>query len=163
MRARIAGRGRNSRPATRPARLSARGMTLVEVLAVVVILGLLAGTLAVGFSGAFARGKRELTKTGIGIIQQRLEAYRIEHDVWPGVETGLAALSEGRAAPTASYYLTRDQITDPWGNPFYLIVPGPDGHPYEIVSYGADAQPGGEAENADVSSIDLRAGERRRQ
>lgn len=138
-----------------------RAMTLVEVLAVVVILGLLAGTLAVGFSGAFAKGKRELAKTAIGIIQQKLEAYRIEHDAWPSVDDGLAALSEGRAAPTSVYYLSRDQITDPWGHPFYLIIPGPAGHPYEIIAYGADAQPGGEGENADLSSIDLRAGERR--
>ena len=138
-----------------------RAMTLVEVLAVVVILGLLAGTLAVGFSSAFAKGKRELAKTAIGIIQQKLEAYRIEHDAWPSVEDGLAALSDGRAAPTATYYLSRDQVTDPWGNPFYLVIPGPAGHPYEIISYGADAQPGGEGENADLSSIDLRDGERR--
>lgn len=143
-----------------PQRCRCRAMTLVEVLAVVVILGLLAGTLAVGFSGAFAKGKRELAKTAIGIIQQKLEAYRIEHDRWPSVEDGLASLSEGRASPTASYYLSPDQVTDPWGHPYYLIIPGPNGHPYEIVSYGADAQPGGEAEHADLSSIDLRAGDR---
>lgn len=137
-----------------------RAMTLVEVLAVVVILGLLAGTLAVGFGGAFARGKRELAKTGIGIIRQKLEAYRIEHDAWPGVDLGLAALSDGHAAPTASYYMSQDQLLDPWGNPYYLIVPGPAGHPYEIVSFGPDGQPGGEAENADLSSIELRAEER---
>lgn len=137
-------------------------MTLVEVLAVVVILGLLAGTLAVGFSGAFSRGKRELAKTGIGIIQQKLEAYRIEHDAWPNVELGLAAISDGHAAPTDSYYLSRDQITDPWGSSYYLIVPGPDGHPYEIVSYGADGRPGGEAENADLSSVSLRSADGRR-
>jgi general secretion pathway protein G len=136
-------------------------MTLVEVLAVVVILGLLASTLAVGFSGAFAKGKRELAKTAVGIIQQKLEAYRIEHDAWPGVDDGLAALSDGRALPTSTYYLSRDQITDPWGKPFYLIIPGPAGHPYEVISYGADAQPGGEGEDADLSSIDLRASEGR--
>lgn len=156
----LARRAHSNRPATRRDHNPRRGMTLVEVLAVVVILGLLAGTLAVGFSGAFAKGKRELAKTAIGIIQQKLEAYRIEHDTWPGVEDGLAALSEGRAAPTATYYLSPDQVTDPWGTPYYLIIPGPDGHPYEVVSYGADAQPGGEAENADLSSINLRAGER---
>jgi len=136
-------------------------MTLVEVLAVVVILGLLAGTLAVGFSGAFAKGKRELAKAGIGIIQQKLEAYRVENDAWPSVEDGLAALSDGAASPTSVYYPSPDQITDPWGRPYYLIIPGPAGHPYEIVSYGADAQPGGDAENADLSSIYLRAGQRR--
>lgn len=136
------------------------GMTLVEVLAVVVILGLIAGTLAVGFSGAFGKGKHELAKTQIGLIVGKLEAYRIEHDGWPDPVTGLAALSDGHATPTSTYYIGPDNLLDPWNNPYLLIVPGPDGHPYEVVCYGADRSPGGTGENADLSSISLRARER---
>ena len=136
----------------------ARGMTLVEVLAVVVILGLLAGTLAVGFSGAFGKGKHELAKTQIGLIKGKIEAYRIEHDTWP--EAGLDAMTDGQAAPTKSYYLSPDQLLDPWGQRYELILPGPDGHPYEIVTYGADGAPGGEDENADISSVNLRGDDR---
>lgn len=138
---------------------SRRAMTLVEVLAVVVILGLVAGTLAVGFSGAFSKGKHELAKTGIGLLVQRVEAYRIETDSWPDASTGLAALTDGQATPSASYYVKPDQIIDPWGGRYTIIVPGPDAHPYEIVSYGADGQPGGNGENADLSSINLRRSE----
>jgi len=133
-----------------------RGMTLVEVLAVVVILGLLAGTLAVGFSGAFGKGKRELAKTAMGMIASKLELYHMEHDGWPDMGVGLDALSEGHAAPGDAYYLNRDRLLDPWGNPYGLIVPGPNGHPYEIVSYGADGAPGGEHQNADLTSVNLR-------
>lgn len=136
-----------------------RAMTLVEVLAVVVILGLVAGTLAVGFSGAFSKGKHELAKTGIGLLVQRVEAYRIETDSWPDASTGLAALTDGQATPSASFYVKPDQIIDPWGGRYTIIVPGPDAHPYEIVSYGADGQPGGDGENADLSSINLRRSE----
>ncbi len=143
-----------SRP--RPDGFSARGMTLVEVLAVVVILGLIAGTLAVGFSGAFGKGKRELAKTSIGICAQHVEAYRIEHDAWPDASIGLAALSDGHAAPTDAYYLKPDQLLDPWNNPLVIVVPGPNGHPYEILTYGADGQPGGQGEAADLTSINLR-------
>lgn len=132
------------------------GMTLVEVLAVVVILGLIAGTLAIGFSGTFARGKRELAKTGIGVVVGKVEAYRIEHDAWPSTDLGLAALSDGHATPTASYYLKPDQLLDPWNHPYAFIAPGPNGHPYEVVSYGADGQPGGTGEDADLSSVNLR-------
>ncbi|MCK4872010.1 MAG: type II secretion system protein GspG [Phycisphaerales bacterium] len=133
-----------------------RGMTLVEVLAVVVILGLLAGTLAVGFSGAFGKGKRELAKTGIGVIVGKLEMYKIEHDSWPSMDHGLAVLSDGHAVPTSSYYLGSGNLLDPWGHRYHYITPGPDGHPYEVVSYGADDRRGGDGENADVSSIRLR-------
>jgi general secretion pathway protein G len=131
-------------------------MTLVEVLAVVVILGILAATLAVGFSGAFGKGKQELAKTGIGLIVGRLEIYKMDHDAWPDNAIGLAALSDGHATPADPHYLGRDNLKDPWGNPYLFITPGPDGHPFEVLSYGADAQPGGEGENADVSSVRLR-------
>lgn len=134
----------------------ARGMTLVEVLAVVVILGLLAGTLAVGFSGAFSRGKHELAKTNISIAAQRVELYQIVHDAYPSNEVGLAALTDGYASPADEYYLAPDRLLDPWGAPLMLIVPGPDEHPYEILSYGADKSPGGTGADADLSSILLR-------
>ena len=61
----------------------ARGMTLVEVLAVVVILSLIAGTLYVGFAGSFGKAKRELAKTGISVDSGKLEAYRIERGAYP--------------------------------------------------------------------------------
>lgn len=135
-----------------------RGMTLVEVLAVVVILGLIAGTLVIGFSGSFGKAKHELARSGIGVIVSKLEVYRIEHGSWPGNDLGLQALTDGQAAPTASYYLSPDKLTDPWGNPYLYVTPGPDGHPYEVISYGANGQPGGApgSEDADLSSVNLR-------
>ena len=133
-----------------------RGMTLVEVLAVVVILGILAATLAIGFGGSVARSKQNLAKTGIGQIVQRIEAYRIENGSLPSSDLGLAALSDGHALPTASYYLGSDQLIDPWGHRYLYIAPGPAGHPYEVMSLGADGITGGEDENMDITSIKLR-------
>jgi general secretion pathway protein G len=131
-------------------------MTLVEVLAVVVILGLIAGTLAVGFSGAFGKGKHELAKTGIAQVMAKLELYKLDHDSWPSNDVGLAVLTDGMARADAACYLPPDRLLDPWGRRFLFVCPGPDTHPYEILSYGADGQPGGEGENADLSSIRLR-------
>ena len=132
------------------------GLTLVEVLAVVVILGLLAGTLAVGFSAAFGKGKSELAKTGVGLVVQKLETYRIDTGAWPDDAEGLDALTEGSAKPTDAYFLSPDKLLDPWGNRYLLIIPGPDDYPYEVVSYGADGQPGGTGEDQDITSINLR-------
>ncbi len=132
------------------------GMTMVEVLAVVVILGLVAATLLAGFSGSFGKAKRELARTGIGVVVSKLELYRIEYGSWPSNELGLQTLSTGHATPTQSYYLNEDQLVDPWGRPYLFVTPGPDGHPYEIICYGADGQPGGEGEDADISSVSLR-------
>ena len=136
-----------------------RGLTLVEVLAVVVILGLLAATLTVGLSGAFGKGRSELARTGISLIAQRVEMYRLDRGDWPPLELGLAALTHGQADASASYYLKPDQLIDPWGNDYLLVVPGPDGEPFEVLSYGADGQPGGDAEDTDISSAHLRTGD----
>lgn len=135
-----------------------RAMTLVEILAVVVILGLIAGVLLVGFSGAFGKAKHELAKSGIGVVVSKIELYRIEKNVWPSNDEGLSILTDGKAAPTASYYLSPDKLLDPWGRSYLYINPGPEGHPYEVLSYGADGQPGGAAgsEDEDVSSTNLR-------
>jgi general secretion pathway protein G len=135
----------------------ARGMTLVEILAVVLILGLIAGTLLVGFSGTFGKAKHELAKSGIGVIVGKIELYRMEKQSWPGNDLGLAALSEGHAPPTSTFYLSGDQLLDPWNRPYLYVCPGPEGHPYEVISYGADGQIGGDAgtENADITSVNL--------
>lgn len=131
-------------------------MTLVEILAVVVILGFLAATLAVGFSGSFGKAKRELAKTGIGQIVDKLEVFHIEKSSWPTNDLGLKALSDGYAVPNDPYYLEPGKLLDPWNRAYYFVAPGPELRPYEVLTYGADGQPGGDGENADVSSVDLR-------
>jgi len=133
-----------------------RGLTLVEILAVVVILGFLAATLAVGFSGSFGKVKHELAKTGIGQIIDKVEAYRIEKGVWPTNDLGLRALSDGHAAPTDSYFLESGKLLDPWKRPYYYVTPGPNQYPYKVLTYGADRAPGGGGEDADLSSVNLR-------
>ena len=132
------------------------GMTLVEILAVVVILGFLAATLAVGFSGSFGKAKRELAKTGIGQIIDKLEVFRIEKGAWPTNDLGLRALSDGYATPADTYYLDPSKLLDPWNRPYFFVSPGPDLRPYEVLTYGADGAPGGQGEDADVTSADLR-------
>lgn len=146
-------------------RMSARaatdpGMTLVEILAVVVILGLIAGTLLVGFSGSFGKAKHELARSGIGIVVTQLEKYKMEHSAWPSNDEGLAVLSDGQAKPSDAYYLAHGQLLDPWERPYVYMTPGPEGHPFEVVTYGADGQPGGDGEDADVTSVDLRGTKR---
>ena len=143
---------RRSRPWGRRA-----GMTLVEVLAVVVILGLIAGTLLVGFSGSFGRAKHELAKSGIGVVLQKVELLKIGRGEFPAADMGLGALTDGQAKPSDPWYLAKEQMLDPWGRQYLYVAPGPDGLPYEIVTLGADGVQGGQGEDADISSAHLRA------
>lgn len=130
-------------------------MTLVEILAVVVIFGLLAVTLTVGLAGKMGKAKHEIAKTQIGQLVGQIQTYQLEKRSLPKAGDGLAALTSPAATPTAAYYVDPAKLVDPWGSPYQLVIPGPDGHPFEIISYGADNQPGGVDDNADVSSVTM--------
>lgn len=144
-------------------RMRRRGMTLVEVLAVVVILGLIAGTLTLSLRGQMGRAKRELAKTGIGVIVNAIETYAIETGRLPEMSEGLSVLIEIDPV-RGEAYLKEDQLLDPWGNPYIYITPGPNSA-YQVISYGSDGRPGGEpgSEAADITSDDLGNDRRRRQ
>lgn len=134
-----------------------RGMTFVEVLAVLVILGLLAGLLTVSFSGAFGRSKQELAKVGIGMVIDKIESYKIARGRWPDPASG--GLDVLTADPQSVFFLAKDKLLDPWGNAYRFVLPGPEGHPYEVYSTGADGARGGTGEDADISSTNLRGTE----
>lgn len=144
----------------RTARLAMRcAMTLVEVLAVVVILSLLAGTLVVGLGGMFGKAKTEVARTGVAMVAGKVEAYRIEKSAYPTAESGLSALTGPSATPSNSYYLAADRLLDPWGRTYLYMVPGPNDEPFEVLTLGADGKQGGSGEDSDVSSARLRATE----
>jgi general secretion pathway protein G len=131
------------------------GMTLIEILAVVVILSLLAVTLTVGLTGKMGKAKREIAKTQIAQLVSQLQAYQLEKGSLPIAALGLSALTSPAATPGQSYFTEPEKLIDPWGNPYLYLVPGPKGYPYEIISYGSDGQPGGTDDAADISSTSL--------
>ncbi len=139
-------------------RSSVRAMTLVEVLAVVVILGLIAATLSVSFRGQVGRAKRELAKTGVAVVVSAIETYAVEQGRMPSMQEGLAALTQapqGRGEP----YLKADKLRDPWGHPYQYVSPSPTGGAYLVLSTGADGRVGGAAgsEDEDITSDALSA------
>lgn len=127
-------------------------MTLIEILAVVVILGLLAVTLTVGITAKFGKAKHEIAKTQIASIVAQLQAFQLERRTIPSASQGLNALTD---SPSATYYLDPERLIDPWGNPYRYLVPGPNGQSFEVLTYGADNQVGGEGENGDLSSAKI--------
>ena len=128
------------------------GMTLVEVLAVVVILGLIAGAVVVNVSGSVGEAKHQLAKTQIAHLKGKVETYYLKKSTYPTASNWQSELS---GSAQSVWYTERSKFKDPWGNDFLLLVPGPNSQPFEIKTYGADAMSGGEGENADVSSAQL--------
>lgn len=131
---------------------ASRAMTLIEVLAVVVILGLLAATLTVGISGRMGKARHEIARTQIAQITAAIEGFRLDRRRLPTSGEGLTILS---SEPQSAFFLEAAKLIDPWGNPYLYLVPGPEGHPFEVVTYGSDGQPGGEGDRADISSARL--------
>ena len=136
-----------------------KGFTLIEIMVVIIILGLLAGLVLPKFLGQEEKAKREVTKTQIRALESALDSYKLDNGFYPTTDQGLDALikqPEAGRIPAKwrdGGYLKPARIPkDPWGKDYVYISPGSENREYEIVSYGADGEPGGEGNNADIQS-----------
>jgi len=131
-----------------------RGFTLIELLVVLVILGLLAGLVGPRVMKYLGGAKSDSAKLQIEDMGAALDLYRLEVGGYPNSDQGLDALVKdpGGVPGWNGPYLKKNFVPkDPWGNEFQYRFPGEHGE-FDIVSMGADGQPGGEGENADVVS-----------
>jgi general secretion pathway protein G len=126
----------------RPRRVP-RGMTLIEIMVVITILGLIAAAVAVNVVGQFTEAKIKQATTDLKTLETCLDLYKIDKGRYPTTEEGLqAVVTAGKC---------KANLQDPWKHDYVYLNPGqvhPDG--FDIKSYGADGQPGGEGENADI-------------
>ncbi len=133
----------------RAARASERGMTLIEILVVMVILGLIATAVAVNVVGASGKARVDRAKTDVQrIASDGVEAFRVMRGRYPSTEEGLKFLIDEKFLKANDKDGT---LRDPWGREYIYLYPG-QAHPdaFDVKSYGADGQPGGEDENADL-------------
>lgn len=140
---------------SRPGRRSSQaGFTLVELLVVLVILVLLASLVGPRVIGYLGSSRTKAAKVQIQSLSTALELYKVDTGRYPTTSEGLKALTEAPAG-TASWngpYLTKKEVpSDPWGRPYVYRSPGEHG-PFDIVSLGADNQPGGTGENEDITN-----------
>src|SRR5579875_2192196 len=131
-----------------------RAFTLIEMLVVILILSILAALIIPRLVSRTSDAKIAAAKSDIATLSSLLQQYRVDNDKYPTTEDGLQALRvQPSDAPNwKGPYLTKDLPMDPWGNPYVYQSPGPSGQDYEIISYGADGAPGGDGDNADITS-----------
>ena len=122
------------------------GFSLIEVMVVVVIIGMLAGAVALKVTGYMDTSRANRAKIDIATIVKGVKGYYVQHSRYPTSDEGIDVVEEVETK------------TDPWGNDYLYNSPGNsnDGPvPFEVFTLGADGQPGGEGQNADIFSWQL--------
>lgn len=128
-------------PRRRQRLLRRAGMTLIEIMVVLTILGLIAAAVGVAVIPQLQQARVDRAGLDIGNIQNALKLYYARKGKFPDTSSGLKALVEIQAFESIP--------KDPWNNEYVYMYES--GKPV-IISYGADGQPGGEGADADISS-----------
>jgi general secretion pathway protein G len=140
------------------AKRDSRGFTLIELMVVIVILGILAGLIIPRIMGRPDEARQTKARIMIEGIETALKLYRLDNGFYPTTEQGLRALVEASTIPPLPRnwreggYLEKGKLPkDPWGNDFVYLCPGSHGE-FDLLSYGADGQPGGDGKNKDITT-----------
>jgi general secretion pathway protein G len=136
-------------------RNSSRGFTLIEVMVVLAIIGTLALLVAPSVLRHVGDANGTATRSQVEIFAVALDAYRLDTGRYPSTEDGLNALRNrpGTEPRWRGPYLRKPVPLDAWQRPYLYRAPGvrnPDS--YDLYSLGRDGAPGGEGEDADVTS-----------
>jgi general secretion pathway protein G len=137
-----------------PAVRRARGFTLLELMVVVVIIGVLAALIAPAVLDRAEQAKVTAARTDVSNLMNALKLYRLDNGRYPSGDQGLEALvvkpTVGAIPNNWKPYL--DKLpNDPWQRPYQYANPGVHGE-IDVFSFGADGQPGGEGNDADIGS-----------
>jgi len=144
-----------------PLRRRAAGFTLIEIMVVVVIIGLLAAVIVPRVVDNVGKARVAKAKQDIQAMETALTMYKLDNFNYPTSEEGLKALVQKPDDPNVQNwrpggYLQHQNVpNDPWGHPYQYQMPSQHGGDYDLYSLGADGQPGGEGENADIGNWNL--------
>ena len=133
------------------------GFTLIEIMAVVLIIGMLSALVGLAIVPQIDKANVNAARTQLRMLASALEAYRMDNAKFPTSEQGLDALVNAppdvRNYQPGGYLRERRLPEDPWGNNYQYEAPGNHNtHSYDLWSWGADGAPGGEGVDADIGN-----------
>ncbi len=135
---------------TQSRKIRRESFTLIEVVVVIVILVMLASIATPLYFRHVRTAKISTAKTQIKLLEQALMDLKLDTGNYP---ESLDALTENvdQVEKWDGPYIKPNVPKDPWGNDYVYVFPGEHGD-FDLSSYGADGQPGGEGENADLNN-----------
>jgi len=139
-------------------RLMRSGFTMIELMAVLIILGLLFTLVATRVTDQIDKARVTTTKTNLKQLHAKVNEFKMDTGRFPTEEEGLYALIEQPSDvinyPPGGYLEQTDIPKDGWGNDFYYQRYPEEGGEFVIISWGADGEEGGEGYDQDLKSTD---------
>lgn len=135
---------------------SRRGLTLIELVVVIIVIGLLAGLVAPQILGRVSDARVTTARAQIELISVALENYRLDNGIYPSTSQGLQSLQvKPSGIPEARNwrgpYLRKPVPLDPWGRAYIYASPGSrDRAGFDLATLGRDGKQGGSDEDADI-------------
>ncbi len=134
------------------------GFTLLEMLVVMVIIGMLAAFIGPKLFGNVEKAAITAATAQVKSMRSTIEIFRLDVGRYPTAQEGLAVLNKAPIdAPSAARwrgpYLDDAVPLDPWKTPYQYSVPGANGQPFALYSYGGDSKRGGEGDAADIGIL----------
>ena len=133
-----------------------KGVTLIELMVVLVILGVLAAIIAPKIMDRPDEARVIAAKQDIASLVQSLKLYRLDNIRYPSTEQGLQSLvTKPTIDPIPGNWKSGGYVErlpkDPWGNAYLYLNPGRHGE-IDVYSLGADGQTGGEGKDMDIGN-----------
>ena len=117
-----------------------RGMTLIEIMVVIAILGMMMAAVAVGVLGQYGGAQQKTVAMDFKTLESQLDLYLVQKGSLPSQSDGLKLLVQAG--------ISREMPKDPWGHPYRYAVNGGE---VTLTSYGSDGEPGGSDTAADIT------------
>ena len=134
-----------------------KGFTLIELMAVLVILGILATIVVVNVSPVFQRANLEKVRADMAQTTKALELYKFNEMTYPNTSQGLDALITPHSELKNPFlfpdggYISSIPL-DPWGREYLYIYPPQKSRNFDLFTLGADGLEGGTGENTDLGN-----------
>jgi len=128
----------------------ASGFTLLEMLAVIVLIGIIGAVVVTQVGKNVDKGKYGAGKSQLMTLSQKIENYALDNGTPPQQLDGLVTRPPN-AANWQGPYAKASELKDPWGHAFGYQYPGQNGS-FDLIFYGQDGKPGGDGYSKDVGN-----------